>query len=215
MYTLYGYWRSSAAYRVRIGLNLKKLSYSNQFVHLVKNGGEQHLDDYVALNPQHLVPTLVDSDTELSLSQSLAILEYLEEKEPNSAILPRDIKDKAIVRAMSLTIACEVHPLNNLRVLQYLTGPLALDEQHKLAWIEQWIHKGFSALEVMLEQYSGTYCFGNEITLADICLIPQVYNALRFNLDLSPYPNIVRIYQHCNTHTAFIDAAPENQPDAQ
>ena len=210
---LYGYWRSSAAYRVRIALNLKQLSFENLPVHLVKNGGEQHSDSYKALNPAQLVPTLVDG--ELSLNQSLAIIDYLEDTYPEPALLPEDAAAKARVRALALDIACDIHPLNNLRVLQYLTGPLALTEQQKLEWISHWLSSGFTALEQRLAQSAGQFCFGDTVTLADICLIPQVYNAQRFALDLTPYPHIKTVHHNCMQLAAFALAAPEQQPDAQ
>ncbi|WP_185826940.1 maleylacetoacetate isomerase [Shewanella canadensis] len=217
---LYGYWRSSAAYRVRVALNHKGLDAELVSVHLVKDGGEQHQAEYAKLNPQELVPALIDIDNKeegeeaFVLSQSLAIIEYLDEKFPENALLPQDLHEKAIVRSMAMSIACEVHPLNNLKVLQYLSKELALDDEAKSAWYHHWIDEGFSAFEKQLVKYSGRYCFGDSITLADLCLIPQVYNANRFNVDLSPYPNIVRIVDNCNRLDAFIDAAPENQADA-
>jgi len=224
MLKLYGYWRSSAAYRVRVALNYKGLDAELLSVHLVKDGGEQHKAEYARLNPQELVPALIDSDSkgelqgeeqeDFVLSQSLAIIEYLDEKYPENALLPQDLYDRAIVRSMAMSIACEVHPLNNLKVLQYLSKELALDDEAKSAWYHHWIDEGFSAFEKQLVKYSGRYCFGDNITLADLCLIPQVYNANRFNVDLSPYPNIVRIVENCNRLDAFIDAAPENQADA-
>jgi len=219
MLKLYGYWRSSAAYRVRVALNHKGLDAELVSVHLVKDGGEQHKAEYAKLNPQELVPALIDSDSQAEegdfvLSQSLAIIEYLDEKYPENALLPQDLHDRAIVRAMAMSIACEVHPLNNLKVLQYLSQDLALDDEAKSVWYHHWINEGFSAFEKQLIKYSGRYCFGDSITLADLCLIPQVYNAKRFNVDLSPYPNIVRVVDNCNRLDAFIDAAPENQADA-
>lgn len=210
---LYGYWRSSAAYRVRIALNLKQLSFENVPVHLIKNGGEQHSDMYQALNPAQLVPTFVDG--EQSLNQSLAIIEYLDETYPQPALLPSDSTERARVRAMALDIACDIHPLNNLRVLQYLTGPLQLTEQQKQEWITHWLSVGFTALEQRLAHSAADYCFGNSVTLADICLIPQVYNAQRFALDMSAFPLISRVYHNCMQLAAFALAAPEQQPDAQ
>ncbi|MDP4535022.1 maleylacetoacetate isomerase [Alkalimonas collagenimarina] len=210
---LYGYWRSSAAYRVRIALAFKQLSFESVSVHLVKDGGQQHQADYKALNPAELVPTLQDGD--LTLNQSLAMLEYIEEQYPEPALLPADVSKKAVIRAMALDIACDIHPLNNLRVLQYLTQTLQLTEQQKIDWIHHWLQTGFQALEQRLATTSGEYCFGNELTLADVCLVPQVYNALRFQLDMTPYPIIQSIYQHCNQLTAFQSAAPEQQADAQ
>ena len=213
---LYGYWRSSAAYRVRIALNLKGISAEQLSVHLVRDGGEQHKAAYSALNPLELVPTLV-MDDELdadALSQSLAIIEYLDEIHPQSPLLPALALDRAQVRAMALTVACEIHPLNNLRVLQYLTQTLRVDEAAKNTWYHHWVASGFAALETLLIRHSGRYCFGDTVTLADLCLVPQVYNAQRFNVDLTPYPNIMRVWAECNQLEAFADAAPERQADA-
>ncbi|MCS6191091.1 maleylacetoacetate isomerase [Shewanella baltica] len=213
---LYGYWRSSAAYRVRIALNLKGISAEQLSVHLVRDGGEQHKAAYSALNPLELVPTLV-MDDELdadALSQSLAIIEYLDEIHPQSPLLPASALERAHVRAMALTVACEIHPLNNLRVLQYLTQTLGVDEAAKNTWYHHWVASGFAALETLLVRHSGRYCFGDTVTLADLCLVPQVYNAMRFNVDLTPYPNIMRVWTECNQLEAFADAAPERQADA-
>ncbi|MGI2125032.1 maleylacetoacetate isomerase [Shewanella baltica] len=213
---LYGYWRSSAAYRVRIALNLKGISAEQLSVHLVRDGGEQHKAAYSALNPLELVPTLV-MDDELdadALSQSLAIIEYLDEIHPQSPLLPASALERAHVRAMALTVACEIHPLNNLRVLQYLTQTLGVDEAAKNTWYHHWVASGFAALETLLVRHSGRYCFGDTVTLADLCLVPQVYNAQRFNVDLTPYPNIMRVWTECNQLEAFADAAPERQADA-
>lgn len=209
---LYTYFRSSAAYRVRIALNLKKLNADQIPIHLVKNGGEQHSEAYKAINSSELVPTLVDA--ELKLSQSLSILEYLEDQYPEVALLPQDHKQRALVRAFSLAIACDIHPLNNLRVLQYLTGTLEVSEEQKNQWYIYWVLTGFNTLEAQLSQSNGQFCFSDQPTLADCCLIPQVYNALRFNIDLSAYPKIQSIYQYCNTLDAFKNAAPEAQQDA-
>lgn len=209
---LYSYWRSSAAYRVRIVLHLKQLGFETIPVHLLQDGGQQHSAGYQLLNPAQLVPVLQDDN--ISLNQSLAIIEYLDEMYPEPALLPTDIKCRAEVRALALDIACDIHPLNNLRVLQYLTGPLALNEQQKLTWIQHWLTTGFTALEQRLNLTAGEYCYGDHITLADICLVPQVYNALRFNLDVQSYPHIYRIYQHCQQLAAFALAAPEQQADA-
>lgn len=213
---LYGYWRSSAAYRVRIALNLKGISAEQLSVHLVRDGGEQHKAAYSALNPLELVPTLVmvdelDAD---ALSQSLAIIEYLDEIHPQSPLLPASALERAHVRAMALTVACEIHPLNNLRVLQYLTQTLGVDEAAKNTWYHHWVASGFAALEILLKRHSGRYCFGDTVTLADLCLVPQVYNAQRFNVDLMPYPNVMRVWAECNQLEAFADAAPERQADA-
>lgn len=217
MMKLYGYWRSSAAYRVRIALNHKGLTAEQISVHLVKNGGEQHQSSYAALNAQELVPTLIvtdDNGQERVLTQSVAIIEYLDEVYKDNALLPDNAHDKAIVRAMSLTIACEVHPLNNLKVLQYLGSELEINDSAKTAWYHNWINQGFAALEQQLVQHSGHFCFGNNVTLADLCLVPQVYNAERFKVDMTPFPNIVRINAHCLTQHAFIEAMPERQQDA-
>lgn len=217
MMRLYGYWRSSAAYRVRIALNCKGLLAEQISVHLVKNGGEQHQQQYTALNAQELVPTLVTTDEdgqERVLTQSLAIIEYLEDMHSNNPLLPQSAFDKAIVRAMALTVACEIHPLNNLKVLQYLAAELDTSDSAKASWYHNWVHQGFAALEQQLEHYSGRFCFGDNITLADLCLVPQVYNAERFKVDMTPYPNIVRVNGNCLAEQVFIDAIPENQHDA-
>ncbi|MCA1928609.1 maleylacetoacetate isomerase [Rheinheimera sp.] len=209
---LHGYWRSSAAYRVRIALNLKGLQVEHCPVHLVKNGGEQHSAAYQQLNPSELVPTLEDG--ELSLNQSLAIIQYLEDNYPQVSLYPAEPAQKARVMALALDIACDMHPLNNLRVLQYLTGPLALSETQKIQWIKHWMTQGFNALEKRLQQTAGLYCFGDRVTVADLCLIPQVYNALRFDVNMADYPFISAIYRRCNELDAFCKAAPEQQVDA-
>lgn len=206
---LYSYFRSSAAYRVRIALALKGLDADIIPVNLLN--AEQKSDDYRAINPQGLVPSLQLDDA--ILTQSLAIMEYLEEVDDGVALLPSDAMARASVRAMAQLIACEIHPLNNLRVLKYLTGELAIDEVTKMIWYAHWIHQGFASLEILLQQHAGKFCYGDTPTMADCCLIPQVYNALRFKVDLSEYPNIVRIYEHCNSLPAFIQAKPENQVD--
>ncbi len=209
---LYGYWRSSAAYRVRIALHLKALEFQSMPVHLVQNGGQQYQADYAELNPNHLVPTLVDGD--LVLNQSVAIIDYLDSRYPQVSLYPKNIAEKAKVQALALDIACEIHPLNNLRVQQYLTQTLAVSEQQKLTWAHYWMALGFTSIEKQLANTSGLYCFANEVTVADICLIPQVYNALRFGVDMSAYPLILTIVERCQKLTAFIKALPENQPDA-
>lgn len=209
---LHGYWRSSAAYRVRIALNLKGLDAEHCSVHLVNNGGEQHSAAYQLLNPAELVPTLEDGG--LSLNQSLAIIQYLEDCYPAKPLYPKDPAQKAAVMAFALDIACDIHPLNNLRVLQYLTGPLALSEAQKMQWIQHWLAVGFHAVEKRLQATAGQYCFGDSVTVADLCLVPQVYNALRFQLEMTDYPLINAIYLRCNTLDAFQKAAPEQQADA-
>ncbi|MCL2913187.1 maleylacetoacetate isomerase [Shewanella corallii] len=211
--TLYGYWRSSAAYRVRIALNLKGIEVEHKSVHLVKDGGQQHHADFISLNPQQLVPALVLDDGEV-LTQSMAMLEYLEDTYPEVPLLPSDTLAKAKVRALANAIACDVHPLNNLRVLQYLKDEAGLDDTAKDAWYQHWIVTGFNAYEAMLRDTAGEFSFGDSPTLADICLVPQVYNARRFKVPLGNYPHIVRIVENCNRLAAFADAAPENQADA-
>ena len=206
---LYSYFRSSAAYRVRIALNIKQLAYETQPIHLVKN--EQRHADYQALNPSQLVPTLVDADQ--TLSQSISILEYLEEAYPEVALLPKNIAERAKVRAFAQAIACDIHPLNNLRVLKYLQQDLGLNDQQKSNWYQHWMLQGFQSLEAQLQDSNGQFCFGTQATFADCCLIPQVYNAKRFKIDLAAFPKIESIYQHCLTLPAFLHAAPEQQPD--
>jgi maleylacetoacetate isomerase len=211
---LYTYFRSSAAYRVRIALNLKGLDYEPRFVHLLKEGGEQRRAEYQKLNPQGLVPTLIDEGA--TLTQSLAIIEYLEEAYPKPPLLPRRARDRAYVRALAQIVACDIHPLNNLRVLNYLKGGLVQGQEACRRWIQHWIHEGFSAFERHLESSAATgrYCFGDTPTLADICLVPQVYNARRFECDLSAFPTIQAIDENCMDLPAFQRAAPEHQPDA-
>lgn len=213
MLTLYTYWRSSAAFRVRIALAHKALDANQIPVHLLKDGGQQKAQSYRELNPAMLVPTLQHDD--LTLNQSLAIIEYLDAVFPQHPLLPSEPAKAAVVRALALDIACDIHPLNNLRVLQYLTGTLGLSDEQKTAWILHWLQQGFQALELRLSQTAGLYAVGDAVTLADLCLVPQVYNALRFQLNMTPYPTIQRIYQQCMTLPAFIAAAPEQQKDAQ
>lgn len=212
---LYGYFRSSAAYRVRIALNLKGLDYETVPVHLMKDGGQQFSDAYQALNPTSLVPTLVDG--ELAIGQSMAILEYLEETHPEPALLPADAAGRARVRAIAQTIACDIHPLNNLRVLKHLKRGLGVDEDAKNAWYKHWINVGLSSIEAMLagSPATGRYCHGDELTLADVLLVPQVFNARRFDCDLSAMPTIVRIVDACSELDAFARAEPARQPDAE
>jgi maleylacetoacetate isomerase/maleylpyruvate isomerase len=209
---LYGYWRSTAAYRVRIALNLKNVEFESISVHLVKDGGEQHYTQYGELNPSHLVPTLVDGD--FSLNQSLAIIDYLECLSTNMPLYPSDSKMRAKVQALALDIACEVHPLNNLRVQQYLSNELNLDDASKTAWVDHWMTVGFNSVERKLADTAGKFCFSDEVSVADICLVAQVYNAVRFNVDMSCYPLINKIVSQCNKLPAFIKALPENQQDA-
>ncbi len=209
---LHTYYRSSAAYRARIALALKGIDYEPAFVHLLKDGGQQRAPAYKALNPLGLIPTLVDG--EAVVPQSLAILEYLEETHPSPALLPADAAGRAQVRAMALTVACDIHPLNNLRVLNYLRGTLGQGEEAVKAWIVHWIIEGFTALEKMVAD-GGRFCWGDVPSFADICLVPQMFNARRFGLDLSAFPKLSAIDAHCQTLDAFKAAAPGNQPDAE
>jgi maleylacetoacetate isomerase len=214
MIKLYTYFRSSAAFRVRIALNLKGLSFESVPVHLLRHGGMQHTPEYAALNPSELVPTLVDDA--LTLVQSLAIMEYLEETRPEPPLLPSCALGRARVRALAQTIACEIHPLNNLRVLQYLEQTMKLDTQARAEWCRHWVTLGFAALEEMLTSSpeTGAYCHGDTPTMADCCLVPQVANARRFDTPLDAFPNILRIEATCLTLPAFQRALPNNQPDA-
>lgn len=210
--TLYSYWRSSAAYRVRIALNLKGLTYQTRPVHLVKNGGEQHSDDYHQINPNELVPVLVDGD--IVLNQSLAIIDYLDDTYTVQPLLTPHGHQRYITKALAQDIAVDIHPINNLRVVQYLCGELNINDEQSQRWYSHWIEIGFRAIESRLKQTSGKYSVGDNISIADVCLIPQVYNAHRFHIDMSPFPIISAIYDRCNQLSAFIDAQPENQPDA-
>ena len=213
---LYSYFRSSAAYRVRIALNLKGLTAQIIPVHLLNNGGEQHSVEYQQINPQQLVPTLLEQQAQqpFILSQSLSILEYLEEKFNDIPLLPTELQQRARIRAFCQSIACDLHPLNNLRVLQYLSDILNITAAQKTAWYMHLLELGFTGLEAQLSDSNPHFCFGNRPSFADCCLIPQVYNAKRFNMDLSAYPKIAAIYAHCNTLAAFQQAAPEVQMDA-
>lgn len=211
--TLYSYWRSSAAYRVRIALNLKQLDYQTIPVHLVKNGGEQHSETFREMNPNELVPVLKDGD--LILNQSMAIMDYLDETYSGHPLVPSKGEQRYIVKALANDIAIDIHPINNLRILQYLERECELTAEHKQKWYKHWIGIGFKAFETKLKHTSGLYCVGDEITLADLCLVPQVYNAIRFGVDMTPFPTIQSICERCNQQTAFIDAMPENQIDAE
>jgi maleylacetoacetate isomerase len=210
---LYTYWRSSSAYRVRIGLNLKGIDYQPEFVHLVRDGGEQHKPEYRRINPQGLVPTLVDG--EHIIQQSLAILEYLEETRRSTPLLPGSAEDRARIRALSMIVASDIQPVQNLRVLQYLVEELGQADEKKIVWIRDWISRGFEALELHLQDpRTGMFMQGDTPTMADCVLVPQYYNAVRFDVDMKPFPTINRIYAACMELDAFIRAAPENQPDA-
>ena len=209
---LYNYFRSSASFRVRIALALKQLPYEYVPVHLAR--GDHKLPAYAAVAADGLVPVLEVG--ELRLSQSMAIIEYLDETHPQVRLVPADPVDRARVRGLAQSIACEIHPLNNLRALGYLTGTLGVDEDAKMAWYHHWIHEGFRAIETLLtaDAGAGTFCHGDSPTLADCCLVPQVYNAHRFGVDIGAYPTIRRIEAACLALPAFDAARPENQPDA-
>ena len=211
---LYSYWRSSAAYRVRIGLNLKGLPYDIMPVHLLRDGGEQRTPEFREANPQMLVPVLQHGQR--TLRQSMSILEYLDEMWPERPLLPATARDRQRVRALAQVVACDIHPLNNLRVLQYFEHEWGVPQAERETWAKHWMADGFAAFEALLHDHpsTGAYCDGDVPTIADCCLVPQVYNARRFGVDLAPYPNIVRIEQACLALPAFDAARPENQPDA-
>jgi len=210
---LYSYWRSSAAYRVRIALNLKGLDHEIVPVSLLPGVDEHRQDEYRARNPQMLVPLLEDGS--FSTGQSLAILEYLEESYPEPALLPTDKQQRAAVRSFCNSICCDIHPLNNLRVMQYLKGKLDISDEQFSAWYAHWISEGFKAAETTAAASSdaGPFVFGESVTLADTCLVPQVYNARRFKVPLDDYPRLVAVTEACNRLEAFIQASPEHQAD--
>lgn len=211
---LYSYFRSSASYRVRIALNLKGQSYDTVPVHLLNNGGEQFAPAFSALNPQSLVPVMEEDGRHIT--QSLAMLEYLEERFPTPALLPVGLLDRAHVREISLAIACDIHPLNNLRVLRMLKQELGVSDEVKQKWIQHWVKLGFAALEQQLaaSPQRGRFCFGDTPTMADCCLIPQIFNARRFEVDMTPYPTLAAIDEACGQLKAFQLAQPSAQPDA-
>ena len=210
---LYSYWRSSAAYRVRIGLNLKGLRYDIVPVHLLRGGGEQHRPEFREVNPQELVPVLEHGNRKYR--QSMAILEYLDETWPEPALLPVLGRDRARVRAVAHLVGCDVHPLNNLRVLQYFENEWGVPQAERDEWVKHWIVQGFAALEATLDDNpaTGEFCEGDTPSLADCCLIPQVYNARRFGVDMQRFPTIERIERACLALPAFDAARPERQPD--
>lgn len=212
MMTLYGYFRSGTSHRTRIALNLKGLDYDDIAINLAQD--EQLEDAFKAINPQGLVPVLKADD--LLLYQSPAILEWLEETYPEHALLPQDTAGRMHVRALSAMIGCDIHPINNRRILQYLRNELSVDKEAVIAWCNRWITEGFAALETRLatDKNRGQFCYGDRPTFADCYLIPQVSSARRFEVDLTPYPNIVAIDTHCRTLKAFADADPMVQPDA-
>lgn len=213
---LYSYFRSSAAYRVRIALNLKGLPYEMEAIHLTKEGGRQFSDAFRAINPQMRVPALELSGGEV-LTQSLAIVEYLDEVFPEPPLLPAEALERARVRAAAQIVACDIHPLNNLCVLRHLKHTLHHEQAEIDAWYHHWVIEGFKALEqtIMQVNVSGPYCFGSHVTLADVCLVPQVFNARRLKVPLDAFPKIVAVETACLKLAAFDKARPENQPDAE
>lgn len=215
MVKLYSYFRSSASYRVRIALNLKGLAYEYLPVHLLRDGGQQHSPSYRGVAPEGLVPVLVDD--EVTVHQSLAIIEYLDETHPTPPLLPADAAGRAAVRAMALDIACDIHPLGNTRVLKYLAANFGLQKEGTDAWIVHWVSTGFDAFETRLARSSERdgFCYGNAPTLADVMLVPQVFNARRFGVDMSRYPLIAAVDARCAQIPAFADAAPAGQVDAE
>lgn len=210
---LYGFFQSSAAFRVRIALNLKGLAYEQVSVNLVKD--QHHSDDFRRINPQRVVPTLVDG--ERILTQSMAIVEYLEEKYPNPPLLPPAAEDRARVRSLAQLIACDIHPLNNRRVLVYLKNELAVGKEKRDAWCRHWIVEAFDPMERTLSAaiQTGAFCYGDAPTVADVFLVPQIFNSKRYEMDLAPYPTLMRIFSNCMRLEAFDRAQPANQPDAE
>ncbi|MEG0822161.1 MAG: maleylacetoacetate isomerase [Burkholderiaceae bacterium] len=213
MLKLHSYFRSSASFRVRIALNFKGLDYQTWPTHLLRGGGEQLGPAFRALNPAALVPVLEDGGR--VLTQSIAIIEYLEELHPEPALLPRDPWARAQVRALALAVACEIHPLNNLRVLQYLGREMNASDEQKKAWARHWIETGFAQLDAMLAPVAGRYAVGDAISLADVLLVPQVFNARRFDCRLDTVPRVMRVFDACMALPAFIAAQPARQPDAE
>jgi maleylacetoacetate isomerase len=209
---LYSYFRSSAAYRVRIALNLKGMPYDMVSIHLTKDGGQQRKPDFIAVNPQMRVPALALDSGEM-LTQSLAIIEYLDDIQPEPALLPADALARAKVRAIAQMVACDIHPLNNLIALQYLKHTLKHEQADIDAWYHHWVIEGFTALETMIRP--GPYCFGGNVTLADIYLAPQMYNARRLKVPLDAFPKLVAADAALAKLPAFDQARPENQPDAE
>jgi maleylacetoacetate isomerase len=218
---LYTYWRSSAAFRVRIALALKGLDYESVPKHLLRDGGEQRKADYLEVNPQGLVPALAHDG--FVIPQSLAICEYLDEIHPEPPLLPGSARDRATARGMAMAIACDTHPLNNLPIMGYLRREFGVDDAAVNRWVAHWIDRGFSGLERWVGTVPGApavageqcYCLAAQVTLADVCLVPQMFNARRFNVDLTPYPRLVAICAHLETLREFVAARPDNQPDAE
>ncbi len=212
---LYSYWRSSAAYRVRIALNLKQLPYEIEPVHLARDGGEQHSEEFAKLNPQKFVPVLIHGQR--VLRQSMAIIEYLDETFPNNPLMPTSARDRARVRAIAQQIGCDIHPLNNLRILRFFENTWNVPLPEREMWIRHWMMLEFEALESSLVDAptTGIFCEGDSPSMADCMLVPQLYNARRFGVDLTPYPTLTRIEASCLELDEFDAARPENQPDAQ
>ena len=212
---LYTYFRSSAAYRVRIALSLKGLSYDAVPVHLLKDGGQHLQDEYRKINPSGLVPSF--QDDRITLTQSMAIIEYLEEIHPEPPLLPKDAPGRGRVRELAQIIGCDIHPVNNLRVLNYLVKHMGFSDQAKTEWYRHWVTEGFQSLEAHLarDPGAGPFCHGDHPTIADCYLVPQVFNAQRFNIDVSAYPNIDRINSLCIELPAFRAAHPSHQPDTE
>ncbi|WP_032113758.1 maleylacetoacetate isomerase [Candidatus Paracaedibacter symbiosus] len=208
---LYTYFRSSAAYRIRIALQLKGLQYEPEFINLLQD--ENFSDSYLALNPQGAIPAFVEHGE--VLTQSMAILEYLEEVHPVPPLLPKSHLERAMARSYAFQVVSDIHPLQNRRVLKYLGDQLGLREEERQTWIHNWIHRGLKSLETRVAQTAGTYMIGRNITFAEICLVPQIYSALRFELDTSAYPTLMAIYTRCMNLEAFQRAAPQNQPDCR
>ena len=215
MLKLYNYYRSSASFRVRIALNLKGLNYDYIPVHLTRGGGQQFAPEFKSLNADALIPVL-DDDGRV-LTQSLAIIEYLDETHPEPPLMPALPLDRAYVRGFALTIACEIHPLNNLRVLRYLVKELGASEDSKNTWYRHWVEQGLAALEARLvaERRNGRHVLGDQVSIADVVLVPQVFNARRFDCRLDHVPTLMRIFDHCMEMPAFADAQPSRQPDAE
>lgn len=211
MIKLYSYWRSSAAYRVRIALNLKNVAFEIIPVNVIEE--QQHTVNYKSVNPQALIPTLIDD--EVKLGQSIAIIEYLEERYPEPSLLPKVPARKAFARQLAQLIASDIHPLNNLRVLTYLRRDLGVDDHEKKSWYRHWVNTGLDSLNTLLKSETGTYCVGDKVSIADVCLIPQLYNAHRFDISLERYPRLMEIETECLKLPAFNAARPEHQPDAR
>jgi maleylacetoacetate isomerase len=209
MIQLYTYCRSSSSYRVRIGLNLKGLTYESIYINLLKQ--EQSSAAYTAINSQQLVPTLVDGDK--TIHQSLAILVYLDQMYPEPSLLPKDPYEQALIRAFSLDITSDLHPLNNLRVQKYLSDVIGVDDGQKNDWYQHWLKVGLTGLETQIKNKAGDFCFEDTVSLADVCLIPQISNALRYKHPIEAYPILMRVYNHCLSLPAFFNASPEQQKD--